>query len=474
MKKFFSLFKSTGFLLFLILIIGCVVRIIYFFDNAIWWDTSVYIGMAKYIYSWGESGLWEASRPLVWPSILGFFSLFETNALYAGKVLQTFFSLGIVLTTFFIGKKVFNESTALLAALFVAVSPTLLFFNTVPMTAIPSTFFCVLGIFFLLKKKNLAAGFFIGLATMTRFLQVFVLLPLVLYVIYCYIRKKVEMKTVIPAVLSFLSGFLIITLPYLILNYFLYSNPIEPFLLQVFLTENTGWMYYQHWSYYFIYLAKENPLTIFVLSSFFYIFWNRKKREARQRLYLILALFLAFFLFFTSTPHKEGRFIITFLPYLYLLASFGFISAYKSFKKDKNIDIYSVLMVLLIFGWLIQTSTQMFPYQGKNLKTDSQRYLEIADEGKSIWISDPRIAFYSDKNANLLYYPAFTYRHINKLKTEIQLDDVLLMNTCDLLCKPGHEKCIMERPHFFNYLLENFNTVHYKKIGECEEYILSN
>src|SRR3989338_4217094 len=66
-----------------------------FVAQDIWWDSSVYVGMGKYIYSLGEAGLWESSRPLIWPLILGFFWKLNLDYILFGKLFVIFFSLGI-------------------------------------------------------------------------------------------------------------------------------------------------------------------------------------------------------------------------------------------------------------------------------------------------------------------------------------------------------------------------------------------
>ncbi|MEK6876668.1 MAG: hypothetical protein AABX63_04600, partial [Nanoarchaeota archaeon] len=68
-----SLLKNHKAFLFLFFIFLIVKLVSLFAAADIWWDSAVYLGMGKYIYSSGDSGLWEASRPLVWPLILGFF-----------------------------------------------------------------------------------------------------------------------------------------------------------------------------------------------------------------------------------------------------------------------------------------------------------------------------------------------------------------------------------------------------------------
>ena len=44
--------------------------ILQFYKNVLW-DSSVYIGMGKYIFSLGKIGLWESSRAVVWSLLLG-------------------------------------------------------------------------------------------------------------------------------------------------------------------------------------------------------------------------------------------------------------------------------------------------------------------------------------------------------------------------------------------------------------------
>ena len=96
------------------------------FSTNIYWDSAVYVGMGKYIYSLGESGLWEASRPLAWPLMLGGLWKVGLNPLIFGKILGIMFHLGIVYMTFLIGKKIFSKDIALLGAFFVGTMPIFL------------------------------------------------------------------------------------------------------------------------------------------------------------------------------------------------------------------------------------------------------------------------------------------------------------------------------------------------------------
>src|SRR3989338_3307182 len=93
-----------------------------FVHNDIWWDSSVYAGMGKYIYSFGESGLWEPSRPIMWPMILGFFWKTGLDYVFFGELLAIALSSGILALTYLIACRLFDKKTAIVAALFLSLS----------------------------------------------------------------------------------------------------------------------------------------------------------------------------------------------------------------------------------------------------------------------------------------------------------------------------------------------------------------
>ena len=109
--------------------------------KTVWWDSAVYIGMGKYMYSLGQAGLWENSRPIVWPLMLGFFWKIGADVLLVGRVIEIVFGGLCILLTYIIGKRLFNEKIALLSSIFLALSPTFFFFDGVMLTEIVSTFF---------------------------------------------------------------------------------------------------------------------------------------------------------------------------------------------------------------------------------------------------------------------------------------------------------------------------------------------
>jgi len=120
----------------LIFLISIVYFSSFFISHDIWWDSAVFLGMGKYIWSLGDSGLWEASRPLIWPFILGFFWKLGLNEIIAGKVIVILFSIGSVILTYLISYRLFDKKTALLSSLFLSIFPTYFLFANILQTEI--------------------------------------------------------------------------------------------------------------------------------------------------------------------------------------------------------------------------------------------------------------------------------------------------------------------------------------------------
>ena len=186
----------------LIFFIFLIVKLFSLFIVAdIWWDSAVYLGMGKYVYSSGNVGLWEDSRPIVWPLILGFFWKIGLDAIFFGKLLVVLFSLGILLLTYLIALDIFNRKIAIISALFLVFSQTFFLFSNILHAEIPSTFFVLLGFYYFLRKRYSLSGLFLGIAFMTRFFQIFAFVALASILFYLFVRKKIPYSN--PFYLSF-------------------------------------------------------------------------------------------------------------------------------------------------------------------------------------------------------------------------------------------------------------------------------
>jgi len=447
---------------FIILLLFLILKIYSLFVvHDIWWDSSVYLGMGKYIYSSGEVGLFESSRPIVWPLMLGFFWKLGLDAILFGKLLVILFSSGILILTYLIALDVFNKKIAVISSLFLIFSQTFFLFNNILHTEIPSTFFILLGVYYFIKKKYNYSGLFLGIAFMTRFFQIFAFIPLALILFYLFLKKKVPYKVLF----YFSLFFLIPVVPYLILNYILYNNPFHPFLLQSFMSKFTGLVFSQPFYFYFIELVKENVLVLFSILGLLFIF---KKYDFKKS--TIAIVFLSIFIPYNLVAHKEMRLLIPALPFLYILTSYGLFYFINLFKKNKTLILSSLLIIFLI----LSVPNLKFDKYEDNLDP-FYNYVDNENINNGLWISNPAfIAFSNNKADELIYFPLYDSKKIDILTANIGNANHILINTCDLLpCPSSDSSCGQKHKEFINLLKNNYNLALNSEYGQCEYYIFN-
>ncbi|MCH8067413.1 MAG: glycosyltransferase family 39 protein [Nanoarchaeota archaeon] len=430
-------------------------------NSDLWWDSSVYIGMGKYIYSFGEIGLYEDSRPLVWPMILGSFWKLGLDVIFFGKLMVLLFGIGVIILTYLVAYELFDKKIALISSFLLAFNPTFFFFNSIMFAGIPSIFFSLSGIYLFIRGKYSLAGFLLGIAFMTRFFQIFIALPVYLFFIYLVYKKRATLRKFFISILFFI----IPVTPYLILNLILYNNPFYSFLLQAWMTKFTGWIFYQQFNFYFLNLIKDNALVLFSILGIIFIFKNEKFGK-----FIIPIVFLLAFIPYNFSQHKEMRFLLSILPFLYILASYGIVKFSSLFKKNKNI----LLLLILIIGiFQVTPKLRLNDYDDKlGPFYDFVQNNEIED---GIWISNPSfIANTELKSDELIYYPLYNTKKMIELQNKLEEAKYVLINTCDIMpCPPWEGSCNQEHDNFIDLLKEKFNIYLDEGVGRCNYYIFT-
>jgi len=87
------------------------------------WDEAVYLGMGKYIYSLGSSGLWEMLRPVGLPVAIGWAWKLGLPYALISEIIGILFSVGSIALTYLIARKLFSKKVGVLAAALLAASP---------------------------------------------------------------------------------------------------------------------------------------------------------------------------------------------------------------------------------------------------------------------------------------------------------------------------------------------------------------
>lgn len=420
----------------------------------LWWDSSVYVGMGKYIYSFGESGLWEPSRPLAWPLIIGFYWKIGIDYLFFSKLTIILFGVASAALTYKIALKLFNVTVATYTLLFLCLSSTFFIYNGVLQTEIPSMFFFLLGFYFFLQKKTKLSGFIFGTAVMTRFFQVFLIIPIILSLIYLLVKGKERIKNIA----LFMLCFFIPIIPYLIFNMYLYNDMLYPLSLQAFMTKNTGWIFNHSASFYFTSLFKENFLIVFSLFGIIALF--RKNFEKK----IFLFIFLFAFGLYTLAKHKEMRLLISILPFLYAITSLGFLSFFKKFGLYKK-----PLIIIMMAVFLIQASTQLRFNKYDDHFDPFYAYMGSASIKDGIWISNPSFIALTNKKADeLIYYPIYNSTKAKYLQSKINDASLVMFNTCDVMpCHPDDKRCILETEKLIGAFSKNLRLMHNSTYNGC-------
>jgi 4-amino-4-deoxy-L-arabinose transferase-like glycosyltransferase len=418
--------------------------------------------MGKYIFSLGNAGLWEASRPIIWPLILGFFWKLNLDVILFGKIISLIFSVGVLLMTYLIAKVIFDKKIALLSTLLLAFTSTFFFFSKLMLSGIVSTFFILVAIYFFIKKRYFLFGIFFGIGFMTRFLH---LIPFLVIIVILFLYSK-KNKTLAKNLVKIGLGFIIPIFPYLLLNFLLYQNIFYPFLLQVFLTKTTGLSNYQSLLFYPLRLFINNFLYLFFIPGAYYLFKKKLSMEKSLLLYLSLIPFM----FFISIKHKEMRFLIMFLPFLYIIAAYGIIKFFGLIKsRDLKITLFAVFSGLFIFNaFSIISVNESIEIRKENNFFVFQNYIAINNLGK-VWTSSPLYTVYFDKKVEIIYYPTFDNE---KMASLLSNKGVVLLDTCNIWCDPNSNECSTYKEDFMTRVKNNFETKYYNKDKNCEQYIL--
>jgi len=421
----------------------------------VWWDSSVYISMGKYIFSLGKSGLWEESRPLIFPFILGIGWKLGFDAIYFARIVSVIFAVLTIFMTYAIGLKLFSRKIGLLAAFFTAFSFNFLFFSSNILTEIPSTFFALLAFYFFSSDRFFLMGLFSGIAVMTRFFQVFVLFGVYLiFLVYFYKKPDFHKKLFYAAL-----GFLLPVALYLLINHTLYSDMLLPYKTQSYLTKTTGWVMYREYWFYFSGLLKEN----FFLMSLLFLPFAFKRNHA---FYAASLPPLIYIVIFSLVKHKEMRFMLLVLPFLCLLASYCLLEIYKKIRYKRTA---LALFCIMCLFW-ISTVFQSFSEVNYSLQADDEGFSHLQNYIKSdkgnVWITNPLYALHSDaKISGLLYSSRQMADFISKNKESA---DTVLFNNCDIPCPSAKIDPLCEgNVKMLQSILANFKKVYEKEKGSC-------
>ncbi len=475
--KSFLLQHPLGFILFF----SAVIRISYLLLNyPLWWDSHVYIGIGKYIFSHGQLGIWESFRPLIWPFILGLFWKLHFNPFIIGKLLDLIFSLIVIYLTYRIAHSLFSETIALWSAAICSLTPLFIFFTGLILTEPLAMVFGLIGIYLFIQPLNpennttnhsstdsfnlFFSGVFLGLSFLTKFPQgIWFGCTFLIIVVQQELGKQKRNN-----LLTHSCGFLLIVIPYLLLNYHLYGNPFKAFIEGSKIVETSTWLYGSGFTFYFTQFFWNVPIYLFTGYAI-YVGYKEKIYTQPQKLLLILISIFTI-LYFLYVPRKETRYLVTILPFLAILCSYAIIHIYQKLKNQPKPLItplaFIILCCLLIF---LSLPDVIYIEQPPRFDTEIKTAIHQYNITGTILTSDPSFVSFLDHRIVTLdgikYAPIIYQRQKNQYQ-------LLFMNDCDLPCSPHNKTCLALKEKFITKI-KNENIPIFKKTFKNCTYSLS-
>jgi hypothetical protein len=154
-----------------------------------------------------------------------------------------------------------------------------------------------------------------------------------------------------------------------------------------------------------------------------------------------------------------------------MITAYGII---KTLNTLKNKKILYTIMIFLTLIWVISEITQIKIPNYKEYD-EFQDYIEKIPQNENIWITNPIFIVNSNKKPEeLIYYPIYNSKKIDKLKENIEKANHILIDTCDILpCQAYDEKCNEKNKELFKILKEKLSTSYKEEKYGCKQLIFS-
>lgn len=396
LKKYFNnILRNRKLSLFLIVILGLVLRLIFFSGMGVSDD----LAYSRYAKSIGKgidpsSTLTLSTRlGLIYPTALSY-SLFGVNDL-SSVLFVLIASIGNIILIFYFGKLLFNEKVGLLGSFLTAIFPLEVVSATKLLSDVPSAFFMALGVYVFMhaEKKSkqmlqyLISGILIGISYLIRESALLIALFFIIYILY---KRRVKREYfAVPA------GVLIVFAVEFLMLYKVTGDPfyrfttVQNYLSDVYIKlDYFGRLSFPEGLLHYPYLILTNSLI-----SYFYIF-----------IFLSIAYLLA------ARKREAYALLFWFIPLL-LYISFGSasFSKYLPFKADPRYLSVITLPGILLLAHFLAEKRQIIM---KVIMPAALAVLIIASIG----------TIYSDKDRGLLKDLRGTYPFLAKLDKTVYMD----------------------------------------------------
>jgi hypothetical protein len=348
MKNIKTFLKEHGVVLSIMLVFLVAKIVLSIVFGSVFFDEYDYVGMAKFFYSFGDSGFFSDTRPFVIPLIIGLGWKLGFDVVIFGKIIAVLFSLATLWMTYLISRRLFGKNVANISVFFLAFFPLFFSFAHRILTEIPGMFFVLLSFYLFINKRYGWCGFFASLAFMTKYPYGIVLVPFLLFLVFKIKKFKETAIFCFAYSVPFVSFSLFNIFFYRKVTANFFDSIIRPFVIAnvTVMVDNVKY-YKQPFFYYFVQMFFDNFLVVLAILFFVFYFTARLYRKSDINLFLACGFLLSFY--FSWLLQKDYRYALDFLPFIIVLVAFCVDRILFFFSQVHKFAFYLSLAILIIF-----------------------------------------------------------------------------------------------------------------------------
>lgn len=451
-----------------VIFVAALARLLYLFDwHEIWWDSGVYFGIAKYLWSGGSSGLWENIRPVLWPLFLGAAWWLKLNIVLFARIAEFLLTLVSTALVYALGRKFFSQRAAVISGIIWAFSSIVFYLGFHEYTELPEVALVLAAVLAFSNEKWFLSGILAGLAFLTKF-------PAGIFIVMlglCVILQR-RWKPLVPLGV----GFAIPAAAFLLFNYRIYGAMLGPVIdahESILNVVGCNVLRYKPWYQYFVWIVFDNALNLFSVAGIIAAVRNWKRQ------YLVPVAALALPAAYLMQLHcRDYRYLVTFLPYVVMFSGYGISLLAEWLEKKKTIAKFAWPAVIMIV-FIVSAVHGILFYHGNEPRFPdkaSENYFQWL-EGKNIsgeiWSANPVISAYTDLPVHKIYYPIYSRVTATDFNNYLQANSArigaVLLDNCGggLICSPDDAKCTVELEKMRSFLNERFRQVFFDQSGRC-------
>lgn len=323
------------------------------------------------------ASVYDAKQPLmIW--LFGIFANFFSDPLFAGRFVSVLFGLGTLIGIYMLAQRLFSKSTALLAALMYSFTPIFFFYDRQALLESGVTCMGIWSCIAFLQmiresttKNSIRLGVLLGIGYFIKSSMLLFACAVMIIVLYEIFKNKRH---------DLIKSSLIAASCFVGINILLFINPVywealwtnSRYTLTVaelfgfpIVTWMTSLIGFFEIGFFFI-----TPL-FFIFGLIGVVFLARKKQKEQHLflLFFVIALLLQIFL----VKMQSQRYIVSFLPFLVISASYICIVLWRGDILRKGIVVASLVLPLCILLWQLAN-----PVGYINHLSSYTKYAEVA------------------------------------------------------------------------------------------------